>query len=398
MQHLPHVQRAAEHVAVAVVMNLLVQRDGFFHRLRFNDDGGFFHQIAHVKRLVFHLHFAAFQLVHIQHVVDQFQQKTGSGHDFAQAFLLPGFIPAVVTGDFHHAADAVDRRVDVVAHAAQKIRLGCVRASGLLNSLAQAALLFLLALLFGGAVARGNQDGRQFSVFVITLRNETDAIPSSALQTICVADVALSPEALFHRVHVEERFHLVVVFGIEVLLQKSVCVFRSVFAAQIAAVVQIDDVFHFAGGHLHHVYGGISLAQRVDGLHPLATLFQTRVFGSETQYNETHPDEHKHPHRHAHNRRARSVYRLRREKDVDRVFVHLLLVAQPRSAPVRNAVQSSPIAGIFLVTQRQRFLEGKAAEHARIGRHNFVVLRHDNHAVHVELKAVKHVAQRHVAQ
>ena len=84
-----------------------------------------------------------------------------------------------MAGDFDHAANPVDRGADVVAHAAQKIRLGRVRASGLRNSLAKLALLLQLALLFVRAIPRRDENLRQAALLIPVLFDQAGAIPSA---------------------------------------------------------------------------------------------------------------------------------------------------------------------------------------------------------------------------
>ena len=177
MQHLPHVQRAADHAVASVAADIPAQGERLFRRLRLDHGGAFLHQIAHAERLRFELHLAALQLVHIQHVVDQFEQEAGSHHDLLPTFLLLGLVPDVMAGDFDHAANPVDRGADVVAHAAQKIRLGRVRASGLRDGLAKLALLLQLALLFGGAIPRRDENRRQIALLIPVLFEQAGAIP-----------------------------------------------------------------------------------------------------------------------------------------------------------------------------------------------------------------------------
>ena len=76
-----------------------------------------------------------------------------------------------------HAANAVDGGADVVAHAAQKIRLGRVRASGLRDGLAKLTLLLQLALLFGGAIPRRDENRRQAALLIPVLFEQAGVIP-----------------------------------------------------------------------------------------------------------------------------------------------------------------------------------------------------------------------------
>ena len=66
---------------------------------------------------------ARFQLPHVQHLIDQLQQKAGGIIDLLPAFCLLFQIPAEMIPDLHHAADPVDGRSDVMAHALEKFGL-----------------------------------------------------------------------------------------------------------------------------------------------------------------------------------------------------------------------------------------------------------------------------------
>ncbi len=107
--------------------------------------------------------FSGFQLVHIQHIVDQGQQMIRGLPDLIAAFPQLLRIIHMVIGDLHHPADAIDRGTDIVAHAPQKIRLGSIGFFRLLCRLDQTILIvqhFLVAILHLSLIV-------QFSLFAL---------------------------------------------------------------------------------------------------------------------------------------------------------------------------------------------------------------------------------------
>lgn len=53
------------------------QGDAVLRRLHLDDAGGLLQQAFQIKGGMFQLDLAGFQFVHVQHIVDQIQQKTG---------------------------------------------------------------------------------------------------------------------------------------------------------------------------------------------------------------------------------------------------------------------------------------------------------------------------------
>ena len=81
------------------------------------------HGLAEGKRLHGKHHLAAFDLRHVQHVIDQAQQLLSCQRDLAQAVLHASRIIHMAAGDARHADDRVHRRADIVAHVGKELAL-----------------------------------------------------------------------------------------------------------------------------------------------------------------------------------------------------------------------------------------------------------------------------------
>ena len=98
-----------------------------------------------MERALLEHHLARFKLAHVQHLVDELQQKAGGVPDLFAALGLLCLVRGIVIADLHHAADAVDGRSDVVRHSLQKLRFGDVRTFRPLRRLLELFLIGLLA-------------------------------------------------------------------------------------------------------------------------------------------------------------------------------------------------------------------------------------------------------------
>ena len=96
--------------------------------LMFHDLANLLDDFNKVGRLQVQLHLAAFEFAHVKNFVDQFGKYPRRRPDLLATLALFGKIPIIGIGDFHHAADAVYGRADVVAHALQKLGFRPVRA------------------------------------------------------------------------------------------------------------------------------------------------------------------------------------------------------------------------------------------------------------------------------
>ena len=148
---LPHVQRAADHAVASVAADIPAQGERLFRRLRLDHGGAFLHQIAHAERLrctspLSSLFISSTLLTSSSRKPEA--TMIFSRHSSCLACSLTD------GGRFRPCRESVDRGADVVAHAAQKIRLSRVRASGLRNGLAKLALLLQLALPFSAVQSR----------------------------------------------------------------------------------------------------------------------------------------------------------------------------------------------------------------------------------------------------
>ena len=90
------------------------------------------------------LHFPAFKLAHVKHFADQVKQNARRHPDLLAALALLGNVAVERVAHFHHAADAVDGRADIVAHALQKLGFRRVRALRLARRFGQSFAVFVL--------------------------------------------------------------------------------------------------------------------------------------------------------------------------------------------------------------------------------------------------------------
>ena len=196
LQHALNVQRAAEQVPVLACGRIGGEDDAAVRRLRRNDRLRALQHVAQVKGLVLGLDLAGFELAHVEHIVDELEQEIRGRKDFGEAVLHPRGIGDILFGNLRHAADAVERRADIVTHTAQKIGLCGVGHRGLLGGLAQALLVVDLLLLLRGDVARKQHDGRDLTGLTAALRDEQYLKPLAVHRLEGIAEKALVAQTL----------------------------------------------------------------------------------------------------------------------------------------------------------------------------------------------------------
>ena len=153
-KHLPQVQRAAVYVADLHPLGLLpivFQRNARLRRALLHDGQNIARKLVQIERFVRQHDFAAFQLAHLQHVVNQAEQVVrrhlhllpvgGEQRDIVRMRIV----------NLNQADNAVERRSNVVAHAGKEAGLGRVGAIRLIDGGAQlgvrSAQLFRIFLL-----------------------------------------------------------------------------------------------------------------------------------------------------------------------------------------------------------------------------------------------------------
>lgn len=148
------------------------------------------------------LDLACFELAHVEHIVDELKQEIRGRKNFGEAVLHPRGIGDIFFGNLRHAADAVERRADIVTHTAQKIGLCGVGHRGLLGGLAQALLVVDLLLLLRGDVARKQHDSRDLTGLTAALQKSRKA--SRSLGTMMWVVMASSISSAFSMPSVTE--------------------------------------------------------------------------------------------------------------------------------------------------------------------------------------------------
>ena len=92
-------------------------------RLTIQDHHTVPHQFTDAELFIGKFQLAAFQIIDIQHIVDQRQQMLRRCLDLLSAVLLPVGILRILLGNIQHTHDPVDRRAHIMRHMRHKLRL-----------------------------------------------------------------------------------------------------------------------------------------------------------------------------------------------------------------------------------------------------------------------------------
>ena len=118
LQNLFQIKRTANQMTIFMLPHLHLKMDGIFLPLHLNDTRCFCQKLNQIKRLIFRFHFTGFQLVHIQHIINQLHQKAGCLHYLMTALRLLFHVIRIILGNRSHAPNPIQRRADIMAHAA----------------------------------------------------------------------------------------------------------------------------------------------------------------------------------------------------------------------------------------------------------------------------------------
>ena len=225
-------------------------------------------QFDQVKRLVLEHDRTGFQLVHIQDAVDQIEQKTRGFLHLAAALGLLSHIVREMLRDSDHALNAVDRCADIVAHAAQEIRLGNVGAACLLGGREQLLLVLEFDLLLLVDLADNVQNVRHPAGFIAFFDDKSSQMPRTACGTVLLRDTFGVLQAFRQRGCVEEPLHhILMLIAHNGLAHFAEYLVRTAgLAGQAVHLTACGNLLVHAGDEIHAVNQPVNLADRADDL------------------------------------------------------------------------------------------------------------------------------------
>ena len=400
LQHLMQVHRRANQVFVIPRQRLAGHLHVFVPRLPLHHRHNFADHLAQVERLLFQRHRAGFELVHVQHIVDQIQQEARCGHNFLAALFLLCFVAHISAADFHHAADAVNRRADIVAHAAQEVRFDDVGAFGVLRRLFQLQLIVAFAFLFRRHVLRHHQHRFEPAAAVVVLRQRRHQVHLflrvaelqrqvrvflQALRQgrqVAVADERLAEiwRNVVFRLHPHHFVHAPRAFPLHQLLNRV-----------------LDDA-HRAALHVNKEREAVDFADGADNPRLLAVPLQCAAGLLGAQPREAKPDCHVNQRAVENNGVAGIVDGTIREHGVHRVGFKRRTLARPRLQPVNNVQPPRFVPLRMGDATPLDFLYVAPHDFGAAGGNDGFAVRHGDRAVHFKREAVEERLQLHVAR
>ena len=124
---LRQLQLVGDHVLVRNAIHLDAEINALAVGRRLDDGAKVVDEGGQVQRLFVHLHFAAFDAAHVQHIVDETEQMLAGNGNLVQVFLDLSPLVNVRFGQRNEADDGVHGRAYVVRHVVQEHRLRFVR-------------------------------------------------------------------------------------------------------------------------------------------------------------------------------------------------------------------------------------------------------------------------------
>jgi hypothetical protein len=216
-QHLHQPLTVGAHVAVGARIVRLVQADAAPRRQRAHERRRLLQRVGQPHRLDGELLPPGLDAGDVEHLVDQRQQVLAGRQDVLHR-LVPARLELGALQQLGEAQDAVQRRAQLVAHAAQELALGDVRALGLLAG--RVRLGVGLPQRLDRLPARGDVAAVEHQPVAGAGRREgaperLQPAPLPVLVAVAVLGVPRRPRAVDH--HVERRPHLQVVVGVQQL-------------------------------------------------------------------------------------------------------------------------------------------------------------------------------------
>ena len=400
LQHLMQVHRRANQILVIPRQRLAGHLHVFAPRLPLHRRHNFPDHLAQVERLLLQRHRAGFELVHVQHIVDQIQQEARCGHDFLAALFLLCFIARISAADFHHAADAVNRRADVVAHAAQEVRFGDVGALGVLRRLFQLQLIVAFALLLRRHVLRHHQHRFKPTAAVVVLRQRRHQVHlvrrvaelqrqvRVLLQSlrqgrqVAVADERLAEirRNVLSRLHLHHFVHAPCAVHLHQPLHRV-----------------LDDA-HRAALHINKEREAVDFADGADNPRLLAVPLQCAAGLLGAQPREAKPSCHVNQRAVEENGVAGIVDGKIREHGVHRVVLKRRALARPRRHAVSNVQPPRFVPQRMGDVVRLKFPYVAPDNFGAAGGNDGFAVRHRDRAFHLKREAAEERFQLHVAR
>ena len=164
-------------------------------------------KLQDVEGDTFRLQPAGLELVHVEDVIHHSEEHVGGFVDFMTAVPQLLDVSGMAVGYFYHAEDAIDRGADVVAHAAEEIRLRLAGDLGFAGALSE---LFLIAELFLSEfvdVLHGVEEGRDASIWMSLLHDEAAQVPDAIVIPVRHGEGVSFAKAVGEGGWLEEGFH-----------------------------------------------------------------------------------------------------------------------------------------------------------------------------------------------
>ena len=136
----------------------------------------------------FRLECAGLELVHVEDVTYQGEERAGGLADLMTAVLQLFDISGMIVSDLYHAEDAIDRGADVVAHAAEEICLCLVGDLGFAGALLELFLIGDLSPLELIDIMNGIEKGRDAPVLVPPFHDEAAQVPEAIGSQVWLAE------------------------------------------------------------------------------------------------------------------------------------------------------------------------------------------------------------------
>ena len=254
--------------------------------------GLYFSQMIHFREELqdvegdtFRLEPAGLELVHVEDVIHHSEEHVGGFVDFMTAVPQLLDVSGMAIGYFYHAEDAVDRGADVVAHAAEEIRLRLAGDLGFAGALSE---LFLIAELFLSDfvdVLHGVEEGRDASICMSLLHDEAVQVPDAIVIPVCHGEGVSFAKAVGEGGWFEEGFHGCLAFGSDESFHGDGNPFaQTSLAAESVLEIFVGSDFHISAFiQIEEVDGVVDFPDRADELFTeLQPSFRLRFFFIQT--------------------------------------------------------------------------------------------------------------------
>ncbi len=188
-------------------------------RAGFHDAHSFQKKLAHLERLILQHQRAGLQLADIQHIIDQVQEIIRRVMNLLLALRQFLRVVLALVRDVHHTDDAIQRRADVVAHAAQEIGLREIGPLRFHGDGTKPSLQVQLVLLLFGEIARHIEHRFHFAILITALHDEPRHVPAARRILVLQDDGLLMLQPPGQRVEIQKFPHGLPMLGRHEILQ-----------------------------------------------------------------------------------------------------------------------------------------------------------------------------------